>query len=302
MEGDFTLVIKDYCIRATAANGAIRIFVASTQGLVERARQIHELSPVSSAALGRLLSAASIMGLMMGNDDDLLTASIKGSGPLGGLLACADGQGRVRGYAHNPACNLPLRADGKLDVSGAIGAGRLTIIRDMGLKEPYVGNIELISGEIAEDIAYYYAKSEQTPSVVALGVLVDKDYSIRRAGGYFIQLLPGADDSVIDRLEARLAATPPVTAMLDGGLSPEDILKRLASDFDYKITAEHPIGFLCNCSRERVEDALVLVDKNELEDMIKKDKQAEISCHFCNTNYHFNESQLRGLAPSAQGR
>ncbi|MCL2170918.1 MAG: Hsp33 family molecular chaperone HslO [Defluviitaleaceae bacterium] len=285
----------DYCIRATAASGRMRIFAAASRDLVEKSRIIHDTSPIATAALGRLLTAASIMGLMMGNDEDLLTASIRGDGPIGGLLCCADGLGRVRGYAHNPGVNLPPSPAGKLDVGGAIGRGMITITRDTGLKEPYSGTLQLVSGEIAEDIAYYFAKSEQIPTVVALGVLVERDCSVKQAGGFFIQLLPGADDSLIDALEAKIAAIPPVTAMLDGGQTSEQIIHNICSDWDYEITENHPICYQCNCSRHRAEAALCAIDPAQLQTIITEDKSAQIDCHFCNEKYNFTEEDLRGL-------
>jgi len=286
----------DYCIRATAANGAIRIFVATSRHMVERARQIHLTTPVASAALGRLLTGTSIMGLMLGNDDHSLTANIRGDGPIGSLLAVADGRGYVRGYAANPDIDLPLNEDGKLNVSGAIGQGNITVMKDMGLKEPYIGNIELLNGEVAADIAYYYAQSEQTPSVVSLGVLVDLDHSIRQAGGYFIQLLPNASDSIIDKLETKVMKTPPITTMLENGLTPEAILDNLVGEFGYEIMDSHPIEFRCNCSMQRAEGALIAIGKKELNDIIEEDKKAQINCHFCNTSYDFDEEQLIKMA------
>jgi len=285
-------IMKDYCLRATAANGHIRVFVATTKDLVNKAAKIHNTTPVASAALGRLLTATSIMGLMMGNESHLITINIKGDGPIGGVLATSDGLGRVRGYVHYPDGDAPPRPDGKLNVGGAIGTGQITVIKDLGLKEPYVGTLQLVSGEVAEDIAGYFAYSEQVPSVVSLGVVVDRDHSIRQAGGFLIQLMPGFDDDLIDKLEAKMADFPAITTIMEAGKTPEDILDMLLADFGYEIVDKSQMEFYCNCNRERVTGALVTIGAKELTQIIEEDGKAEINCHFCNKYYAFDKTEL----------
>ena len=284
--------MKDYCLRATAANGQIRAFVASSKYLAGEAAAIHKTSPVASAALGRLLTACSVMGLMAGNESDLITVNIKGDGPIGGLVATSDGLGRVKGYVHNPDADIAAKPNGKLDVGGAVGSGSITVIKDLGLKEPYVGKLELVSGEIAEDIASYFAVSEQTPSVLSLGVLVDVDHSIKAAGGFLLQLLPGYNDDIIDSLEAKMAGFPAVTHLLNSGKTPEDILDALLGDFGYEITDNIPIEYYCNCNKDRVTGALIAVGAEDLAQIIEEDGKAEINCHFCSKKYHFDKDAL----------
>jgi len=287
--------MTDYCIRATAHHGQIRAFAATSQNLAAHAARIHGTSPVATAALGRLLTATSIMGLMAGNDNDLTTISIRGDGPLGGVLATADGRGRVKGYAHNPAADVPLKPNGKLDVSGAIGAGFITVIKDLGLKEPYVGKLELLSGEIAEDIASYFLLSEQTPSVLALGVLVGRDRAVQCAGGYLLQLMPGHDKSLILDLEDKILEFSSVTELYAAGKTPEDVLDLLLGDFGYEITQRTPIEYYCNCDKNRVSSAIISLGRTEIMQIIEEDGQAEVSCHFCNSQYHFNKTELESL-------
>jgi len=291
--------MKDYCLRATAAEGYIRAFAATTRHLVDEAAAIHGTSPVASAALGRLLTATAIMGLMAGNDDDLITVNIKGDGPIGGVLATSDGRGRVRGYVHYPKEDIALRADGKLNVGEAIGNGHITVIRDLGLKEPYVGTLALVSGEVAEDVAGYFAFSEQVPSIVSLGVIVERDHSIKQAGGLILQLMPGFDDELIDRLEAKMAAFPAITVLLEQGKTPEDVLDMLLSDFGYEITEKAPLEFYCNCDRDRVTGALVSMGAAELGEIIEEDGKAEVNCHFCNEQYVFNKEELLEILNNA---
>lgn len=287
--------MMDYCLRATAANGHIRAFAATTKHLVGKAAAIHETTPVASAALGRLLTATSIMGLMAGNDDDLITVNIKGDGPIGGVLATADGLGRVRGYVLNPKGDIASRPDGKLNVGSAVGVGNITVIKDLGLKEPYVGTLELVSGEVAEDIAGYFAFSEQIPSIVSLGVIVERDYSIKQAGGFLLQLMPGFDDALIDALEAKMANFPAITALLEAGKTPEDVMDMLLADFGYEITEKSPLEFYCNCDVERVTGALVSMGAQELKEIIEEDGKAEVNCHFCNKQYVFDRDELIGI-------
>lgn len=285
----------DYMIRATAYSGSIRIFAATTKNTVNDAFKIHKTSPVASAALGRVLTAAALMGRMLKNSDDIITINIKGDGPLKGIVVTGDAFSNVKGYALESIVDLPLKPNGKLDVSGAIGEGSLTVIKDLGLKEPYVSQMPLVSGEIAEDLTYYFAKSEQTPSAVALGVLVDRDYTIRQAGGFIIQILPGAEDGIITALETRLGSMPPITSMLDEGMLPEDIMERLVGDGELNILEKTEIKYFCDCSRGKVEKALIAIGREELGKIIEEDKKATLHCHFCQKDYEFNEDDLKGL-------
>ena len=241
--------MKDYVVRAVAAGGEVRAFACTTKNLVEEARLHHDSMPVATAALGRLLSSGSMMGLMMKGENDRLTLQIKGDGPIGGLIVTADSKARVKGYVYNPDVELPLKSEGKLDVGAAVGSGELTVIRDMGLKEPYVGRTNLITGEIAEDLTYYFASSEQVPSVVALGVLVDRDLSVKRAGGFIIQLMPGASDETIDAIEKRIPMVTSVTGMLDEDMTPEEILTFILEDLNVEITDKTETSFYFNLPR-----------------------------------------------------
>lgn len=285
--------MSDYIVRATAANDSIRAFAATTRELVEHARSIHNTSPVASAALGRLLTAGAMMGSMMKGDNDLLTLQIKGDGPLRGVTVTADSRATVKGYVDCPEELLPPNSIGKLDVSGGIGAGMLSVIKDMGLKEPYVGQIQLVSGEIAEDLAYYYATSEQVPSSVALGVLMNKDNTVKQAGGFIIQLLPFAEDEIIDKLEKKISEITSITKLLDDGNSPEMILEHILGDFGLEIHEKTETKFSCNCSKERVEKAVISIGKKDLEEMIDDKEPIEVNCHFCNTHYHFTVDELK---------
>ncbi len=292
--------MNDYIVRATAGNGSIRAFAATTRDLVQHAREIHHTSPVASAALGRMLTAAAMMGTMLKGDKDLLTLQVRGEGPLQGIVVTSDSKAQVKGYVFNPGVEVPDLIPGKLNVSGAIGPGHMSIIKDIGMREPYAGKIELVTGEIAEDLTYYFAQSEQTPSAIGLGVLVETDTSIRRAGGFIIQLLPDATDEMIDRLEKKLATIPYVSDLLDMGATPEDILHMILGDFDLKIMDKIPTTFYCNCTRERVEKALISIGKDELEKIIREDKKANLHCHFCSKEYDFNEEQLVALLEEAR--
>ncbi|MGN0986563.1 MAG: Hsp33 family molecular chaperone HslO [Otoolea sp.] len=290
---------RDYMIRATAADGQIRAFAATTRNLVEYARAAHNTSPVATAALGRLLTAGVMMGSMMKGEEDLLTIRIEGDGPIGGLTVTADSKGRVKGYAFQPSVMLPPNAQGKLDVGGALGVGVLNVIKDIGLKEPYVGQTILVSGEIAEDLTYYYATSEQTPSSVALGVLMNKNNTVRQAGGFIIQLLPGASDEMIDSLEKKLGEIAPVTSMLDQNMTPEMILTEILGEFGLEILDQMPAEFYCNCEKKRVEKALISIGRKELQEMIDEGKTIEVNCHFCNTNYSFTVEELKEIYEKA---
>ena len=292
--------MDDYIVRASAADSQIRAFAASTRGLVEHARQIHGMSPVATAALGRLLTAGAMMGSMMKGEKDLLTLQIGCSGPIGGLTVTADSRAGVKGYVHNPLVNLPPNAQGKLDVGGALGAGMLSVIKDLGLKEPYVGQTNLVTGEIAEDITYYFAASEQVPSSVALGVLMNKDNTVRQAGGFIIQLLPFAGEEVIAGLEKKIAQLHSITALLDQDMTPEQILESVLGEFGLEITDTIPTRYYCNCTKERVAKALISIGKKDLREMIEEGRPIEVNCHFCNTNYEFSTEELKELLRRAQ--
>lgn len=284
--------MTDYMVRATAANAQIRAFACTTRGVAEAARKAHNTTPVMTAALGRLLSAGVMMGSMLKGEKDLLTLQIKGDGPAGGLTVTADSDGNVKGYADMPAVLLPPKPNGKLDVSGAIGNGFLRVIKDMGLKEPYVGQTELQTGEIAEDLTYYFAASEQVPSGVGLGVLVDRDYTVKQAGGFIVQIMPFAEESVIEHLEKNLQNIESVTSILDDGKTPEQLLEILLEGMDIEITDRLPVAFACNCSKSRIEKVLTSIGREELKEMIDDGEPIEVNCHFCNTNYSFSVEEL----------
>ncbi|MBE7721333.1 Hsp33 family molecular chaperone HslO [Lacrimispora indolis] len=287
--------MTDYIVRATAGDHQIRAFAATTRELVEHARQAHNTSPVATAALGRLLTAGSMMGIMMKGEDDLLTIKIQGSGPIEGLTVTADSKGDVKGYVYNPGVMLPPSPAGKLDVGGAVGEGVLSVIKDIGMKEPYVGQTILVGGEIAEDLTYYYAASEQTPSSVALGVLMNKDNTVKQAGGFIIQLLPGASETVIESLEKKLGEITSITELLDQGNTPEMILEHILGEFGLEMMEQVPTRFYCNCDKARVEKALVSIGKKELQEMIDEGNTIEVNCHFCNKNYDFTVEDLKRL-------
>ena len=287
--------MSDYIVRATAANNQIRAFAITSKDLVEEARKRHNTSPVITAGLGRLLSGAAMMGAMMKGDDDLLTLQIKCGGPVQGLTATADAKGNVKGYAEVPDVMLPPNPQGKLDVGGAVGLGILNVIKDMGLKEPYAGQVALQTGEIAEDLTYYFATSEQTPSSVGLGVLMEKTNTVRCAGGFIIQLMPFAEEETISKLEHNLSLINSVTALLDQGMTPEQLLERVLDGFDVEITDRMPCSFTCNCSKERVEKALISIGKKELQEMIDEDKPIEVNCHFCGKTYRFDVDELKKM-------
>lgn len=292
--------MTDYIIRATAAEGQIRAFAATTRDLVEYARSAHNTSPVATAALGRLLTAGAMMGIMMKGEKDLLTLKIEGDGPIGGLTVTADSRGNVKGYAFHPEVMLPPNAKGKLDVGGALGIGVLSVIKDIGLKDPYVGQTILVTSEIAEDLTYYFATSEQTPSSVALGVLMERDNTETQAGGFILQMMPGASEEVISALEKRLGEITSITALLDAGNTPEMILEHILGDFGLEILDKLPTAFSCNCSEERIEKALISVGKQELQSMIEDGKTIEVNCHFCNKHYPVTVERLKELLEMAR--
>lgn len=283
--------MKDYIVRATAADAQIRAFAAVTTGLTEEARTRHETSPVATAALGRLLTGGVLMGSMMKNPGDVLTLQIKCDGPIGGLTVTADAMGHVKGYVNHPEVMLPPK-NGKLDVGGALGQGILNVIKDMGLKEPYSGQTILQTGEIAEDLTYYFAASEQVPSSVGLGVLMNRDNTVRCAGGFIVQVMPFVEERVLRQLEENIGAMRSVTDMLDGGHSPEEMLSGVLSGMEVEITDTMSAGFACSCSEGRIEKALISIGKSEIEDMIRDGKPIEVKCHFCNTAYTFSVEKL----------
>lgn len=292
--------MSDYIIRATAAQGQIRAFAATTRETAEAAREAHNTSPVATAALGRLLTGGAMMGVMMKGEKDLLTIKIEGDGPIGGLTVTADSKGNVKGYAFHPEVMLPPNDKGKLDVGGALGIGVLTVIKDMGMKEPYVGQTILVTGEIAEDLTYYFATSEQTPSSVGLGVLMNRENTVRQAGGFIIQIMPGASEEVTSGLEKRLSHITSVTKLLDEGQTPEMILEYVLGEYGLEILDRLPVRFFCNCSKERIEKALVSVGKKELQDMIDDGKTIEVNCHFCNKHYPVTVEELKRLLDRAK--
>lgn len=287
--------MSDYIIRAIAANDQIRAFAAVTTQTVETARQDHNTSPVATAALGRLLTAGAMMGVMMKGEKDILTLQIKADGPLKGIIVTADSKGRVKGYVGNPNVCIPANSKGKLDVAKAVGTGFLNVIKDMGLKEPYSGQVSLQTGEIAEDLTYYFAASEQIPSAVGLGVLMNRDNTVRQAGGFIVQLMPFAEESTISRLEKNVQEISSVTTLLEEGHTPESLLHTVLDGFEVEITEQTPAEFYCNCCKERVEKALMSIGRKELNEMIQEGKPIELNCHFCNTNYQFTVEELKEI-------
>ena len=287
--------MNDYIIRAIAANDQIRAFAAVTTETVEEARKDHNTRPVATAALGRLLTAGAMMGTMMKGDKDILTLQIKAGGPLEGITVTADSKGRVKGYVGNPNVCIPANSKGKLDVAGAVGVGFMNVIKDMGLKEPYVGQVALQTSEIAEDLTYYFATSEQVPSAVGLGVLMNKDNTVRQAGGFIVQLMPFAEESTIAKLEENVQKITSVTSLLEEGHTPESLLEKVLDGFDMEINEKIPTEFYCNCSRDRVEKALISIGRKELNEMIQEGKPIEMNCHFCNHNYEFTVEELKEI-------
>lgn len=289
------MIMKDYIVRATAKDAQIRAFACTTKNIVETARQAHNTSPVATAALGRLLTAGSMMGSMLKGDADVLTLQIQGSGPLQGITVTADSKANVKGYAINPSVMLPPNEKGKLDVGGAVGIGILNVIKDLGLKEPYVGQTVLQTGEIAEDLTYYFATSEQVPSSVGLGVLMDKDNTVKQAGGFIVQLMPFAEEAVIEKLEENLSKITSVTSMLEEGKTPEEILSILLDGLSMEILDTIPTEFYCNCSKERVAKAIISIGEKDIKEMIEEGKEIEVNCHFCNKNYNYSVEELEEL-------
>lgn len=291
--------MKDYIVRAMTADGFVKAMAIASTNLVERARNIHKTTPTATAALGRVLTAASMMGNLQKVENGALTLQVKGNGPLGTILATSDAVGNVRGYVRNPSISLLEKYAGKLDVGAAVGTdGMLTVIRDLQMKEPYIGSVALVSGEIADDVTAYFAQSEQTPTACALGVLVNTDQSVKVAGGYLIQLLPGAPEDIISKLEQGIAKAGAVTPMLSDGLTPEDILRRVMTDFELDFLETTEVSYKCYCSRERVTSTLIAVGKKDLQEMIDEGKPISIECQFCDTKYQFTPDDLKALLAS----
>ena len=289
---------KDYIVRASLANDSVRAFAISSTHLVAEARERHRTLPVVTAALGRLLSAGAIMGCMMKGDKDIVTVSLKGDGPAGYITVTADSHGHVKGFPGNPNVDIPRKYAGKLDVGAAVGRGLLTVSYDLGLKEPYSGQVEIQTGEVAEDLAYYFTVSEQLPSAVGLGVMVDTDSSVKHAGGFIVQLLPDAPEDVIELLEKKLANLEPVTTMMEQGMTPEEILLHIFEGVDIEFTERHDVKFYCDCSKEKVKRALAAISDKDLQDIVNDDEDIEVKCYFCNTAYKFSIADIKDILSS----
>jgi hsp33 protein len=289
---------KDYIVRASLANDSVRAFAISSTHLVAEARERHRTLPVVTAALGRLLSAGAIMGSMMKGDKDIVTISLKGDGPAGYITVTADSHGHVKGFPGNPNVDIPRKYAGKLDVGAAVGRGLLTVSYDLGLKEPYSGQVEIQTGEVAEDLAYYFTVSEQLPSAVGLGVMVDTDSSVKHAGGFIVQLLPDAPEDVIELLEKKLANLEPVTTMMEQGMTPEDMLSYIFEGVDVEFTERHDVEFYCDCSKEKVKRALAAISDKDLQDIVNDDEDIEVKCYFCNTTYKFSIADIKDILSS----
>lgn len=287
--------MHDYLVRGIAANGTVRAFAINSTEIVTEAANRHNTYPVVTAALGRLLSAGAMMGSMMKGEDDIITLTVKGDGPIGNITVTADSHGNVKGFPGNPAVDIPLKYAGKLDVGAAVGQGTLTVVMDLGLAEPYNGLVELQTGEIGDDLAYYFTVSEQTPSAVGVGVMVDTDCSVKHAGGFIIQMMPNATEETICALEAKLADLPNVTTMMENGLSPEDILTEILGDLGLTFTEKQDVQFHCNCSKERVSTALATIQTSDIEEMIDEGENIEVKCFFCNTAYDFSVDELKQI-------
>lgn len=287
--------MSDYITRATAAGSQIRAFAITSRDSVEAARAAHNTSPVATAALGRMLSAGAMMGVMMKGEKDVLTLQIHAGGPIQGITVTADSAGHVKGYVGNPDVCIPANAQGKLDVGGAVGVGFLNVIKDMGLKEPYMGQTELKTGEIGDDLTYYFASSEQVPSTVGLGVLMNRDNTVRCAGGWIIQLMPFAEEKTIAQLEENLKGITSVTALLDEGMTPEELLEKLLGNMGVEFNDTVPVDFYCNCDKARVEKALISIGSKDIKEMIGDGKPIELNCHFCNRNYTFTIEELKEI-------
>lgn len=290
---------SDYIVRATAANHQIRAFAISSTNTIEEARQRHNTSPIATVALGRLMSAGAMMGTMMKGDDDIITIQIKGDGPIGGLTVTADAKANVKGYVNHPEVMLPLNSAGQLDVEKALGIGVLSVIKDIGLKEPYVGDTILVTSDVTQDITYYFATSEQVPTSVGLSVIMSKDNTVKSAGGFIIQLLPDASEEIISALEKKIKEVKNVTTMLEHGYTPEQMLEELLGEFGLDILDKIPTQFYCNCSKERMSRALISIGRKELSSLIEEGRTIEVNCHFCGSHYNFDVEELKDLLNKA---
>ncbi|CDD57561.1 Hsp33 family molecular chaperone HslO [[Bacteroides] pectinophilus] len=290
---------SDYIVRATAANHQIRAFAISSTNTIEEARQRHNTSPIATVALGRLMSAGAMMGTMMKGDDDIITIQIKGDGPIGGLTVTADAKANVKGYVNHPEVMLPLNSAGQLDVEKALGIGVLSVIKDIGLKEPYVGDTILVTSDVTQDITYYFATSEQVPTSVGLSVIMSKDNTVKSAGGFIIQLLPDASEEIISALEKKIKEVKNVTTMLEHGYTPEQMLEELLGEFGLDILDKIPTQFYCNCSKERMSRALISIGRKELSSLIEEGRTIEVNCHFCGSHYNFDVEELKDLLHKA---
>lgn len=290
---------SDYIVRATAANHQIRAFAISSTNTIEEARQRHNTSPIATVALGRLMSAGAMMGTMMKGDDDIITIQIKGDGPIGGLTVTADAKANVKGYVNHPEVMLPLNSAGQLDVEKALGIGVLSVIKDIGLKEPYVGDTILVTSDVTQDITYYFATSEQVPTSVGLSVIMSKDNTVKSAGGFIIQLLPDASEEIISALEKKIKEVKNVTTMLEHGYTPEQMLEELLGEFGLDILDKIPTQFYCNCSKERMSRALISIGRKELSSLIEDGRTIEVNCHFCGSHYNFDVEELKDLLHKA---
>lgn len=290
---------SDYIVRATAANHQIRAFAISSTNTIEEARQRHNTSPIATVAPGRLMSAGAMMGAMMKGDDDIITIQIKGDGPIGGLTVTADAKANVKGYVNNPEVMLPLNSAGQLDVEKALGIGVLSVIKDIGLKEPYVGDTILVTSDVTQDITYYFATSEQVPTSVGLSVIMSKDNTVKSAGGFIIQLLPDASEEIISALEKKIKEVKNVTTMLEHGYTPEQMLEELLGEFGLDILDKIPTQFYCNCSKERMSRALISIGRKELSSLIEEGRTIEVNCHFCGSHYNFDVEELKDLLHKA---
>ena len=293
-----TETTKDYIVRATAGTETVRAFAIRSTDLTAEARELHHTFPVVTAALGRLLSAGAMMGSMMKGDRDMLTLQMKGDGPIGQMTVTVDSHGNVKGFPANPDVDIPRKRAGKLDVGGAVGRGTLTVSMDLGLKEPYNGQVEIQTGEIGDDLAYYYTVSEQTPSAVGLGVMLNTDSSVRHAGGFIIQIMPDAAEETISAIEEKVAAAEPVTAMMDEGMSPEDMLDFFLGDLGLKITEKLPVRYHCGCTKDKVAGALATISTKDIEEIINDGEEIEVKCYFCNSAYRFGIDELKEIMAS----
>ncbi|TMN22344.1 Hsp33 family molecular chaperone HslO [Lentibacillus cibarius] len=291
--------MKDYLVKSTVYDGSIRAYAINSTNTVKEAQIRQDTWATASAALGRTITISAMMGAMM-KDDDSLTVKVEGNGPIGAIIADSDATGDVRGYVMNPHVDFELNAQGKLDVARAVGEGNISVVKDLGLKDYFTGNVPIVSGEIGEDFTYYFANSEQIPSAVGAGVLVNPDHTILASGGFVVQVMPGADNEIIQRVEERIGALPPISQLIREGASPEQILERLFKKDDVKIQGRLPVRFQCKCSRERLQRALIGLGKEEIQSMIDEDHGAEATCHFCNEVYQFTEEELEELKQSAQ--